>query len=69
MSRKILYDGQGHGGDDACRSARRLFDPPLVKELLLTFLTGILLFLAFGLLLDQDETEGARPVSTVYGEF
>jgi hypothetical protein len=69
VSGRNPYDVQGHSNDDAGRSPSWRINSQIVKELLLTFLTGILLFFAFGLLFDQDETEAARPVSTVYGEF
>jgi hypothetical protein len=42
---------------------------PLLKELFLTFVTGILLFFALGLLFDHEEAGGDRPASTAYGEF
>jgi len=42
---------------------------PLLKELFLTFLTGVLVFIALGLLFDHEKAPPDRPSSTAYGEF
>jgi hypothetical protein len=42
---------------------------PLLRELFLTFLTGVLLFFALGLLFDHEKAPADRPSSTAYGEF
>jgi hypothetical protein len=42
---------------------------PELKERALTFLTGVLLYFALGLLFDHSESEDERKATTVYGQF
>ncbi len=71
-----IHRAIGFEGGHAVRFVAKLHGSPdpaayhVTKSLLITFLTGFLLFIAFALLYDRARNASREgPASTVYGEF